>query len=313
MPASRAYRKSQNPKRERKKRVGLAGPKPRRAAVISRLPEPHRPSGTKGPGRGRGEGSRVGPGRRRRLLVHLGKGSRPGRATAPARAPSSPALPQQLAPGQGRAPNPGSPRPARAAASSGKPALGSSTAGVFVPVGVPAPPLPPQNLSAQYQRHVLLGDVQSGARWTGAAIEVARASLFSEGGKRRKRVGPASRYYSSEAGGSLLRGQLARAPQGALAGAGRGAAGRPGACTWWRQFSRPNPGEPLLSRGRRNAVPGPALERRLLLRSPGTAGPEDRKGGCGLARAFSARGDFGVGSRRAAERRRGAERPTHGR
>lgn len=246
--------------------------------------------------------------------MHLGKGSRPGRATAPARAPSYPWSYPSGSRQARQSAEATSPRPARAAASSREAALGSSAAGVFVPVGVPAPPLPPPNLLADYQRLVLLGDGQSGARTRGAVIEVARVPLcLARGRKGRKRVGPASCYYSSEAGGSLQRGQLARAPQGALAAAGRGAAGRPAGCTWWGQFSRPNPGEPPLS-GEGGMLPRPRSEETFYSwGGPGTSGPEDRKGGCGLARAFSERGDFGVGRRRAGERRRGAEGPIHGR
>lgn len=77
---------SKNPKGKREKELALRAQNPAEQPLFPGSAE--QAERHKGRGAGVREGSRVGPGRR--LLVHLGKGSRLGRAAAPASAPGSP-------------------------------------------------------------------------------------------------------------------------------------------------------------------------------------------------------------------------------
>lgn len=144
------------------------------------------------------------PGRSpRRLLVHLGKGSRLGRNAGSAQAARFPQPLPAAHSSQGRETNTACPLPARAAAGSRKPSQGSSAPGVFVPADVPQPHCSRRKPSLRSINGMEMSNL--GAHWSGALVEAAREPKFWIRGKRRETRRTASSHYSSEAVGSLPR------------------------------------------------------------------------------------------------------------
>lgn len=221
LPASRDCGRT----RKRKWGGGLRRPQSPRALSIARLGGPYGPRSTKGAGRGprggekRGGGAWGSPGRR--LPVHLRK--RPGLGPSGSASRPAPARTRR----RGRETS----SPARVRTQ--RPGLQGACARLSHPEPLfRRPPLP--RLSRRKSSPRVLAGVSSGevsrlgARWGGNVNGQRGDPEFRYGGRGGRRSGPASSQDSSEAGRCLPRGQLARAPQGALAATGRGGAPRAG-------------------------------------------------------------------------------------